>query len=188
MITTPLSGRQVVLSQAVTADFGYTGFYQERAACLDLTWFRAYDANKARWLSRDPLGEGLGPNLYNYVGNNILGWVDPSGLGPEPPGGPWFPVPNYPPGTPWKPVPGTPQRPIKWVPDSKFKLPGGKGSRPQCSWDPEDDYWKLNDGYGNNSHPPANPPEGPPLPLPFWDFPFDIIPFIWIYTPGPNDT
>ena len=31
-------------------------------------------------LSRDPLGEGIGPNLYAYVGNDPIYWRDPLGL------------------------------------------------------------------------------------------------------------
>ena len=70
-------GRQTVLSQTVTADFGYTGFYVNKTMDLDLTWFRAYDANMGRWLSRDPLGERTGPNLYVYVSNDTFKYLDP---------------------------------------------------------------------------------------------------------------
>jgi RHS repeat-associated protein len=102
-------GRQTKLSGDLDSDFGYTGFYIERTVCLDLTWYRAYDPEKGRWLSRDPLGElqgfhfdnfdseqdftglvdGLsyldptetsGVNLYAYVSNNSIKSVDPEGL------------------------------------------------------------------------------------------------------------
>ena len=73
-------GRQTKLSGSMDADFGYTGFYQEKAAGLDLTWFRAYDAEKGRWLSRDPLGEFTGLNLYAYIMNSVLSFVDRYGL------------------------------------------------------------------------------------------------------------
>ena len=36
------------------ADFGFTGQFYEAETGLDLTWFRAYNAQLARWLSRDP--------------------------------------------------------------------------------------------------------------------------------------
>lgn len=42
--------------------------------------YRAYDANLARWISRDPIGENGGPNLYGYVQNNPLNLTDPLGL------------------------------------------------------------------------------------------------------------
>ena len=73
-------GRQAVFSQAVTTDFGYTGMYMERAANLELTLYRAYDANMGRWLNRDPLAEFAGNNLYEMVNNNPFQWVDPFGL------------------------------------------------------------------------------------------------------------
>jgi hypothetical protein len=34
----------------------------------------------ARWLSRDPLGEGADATLYSYVGNNPIDRIDPLGL------------------------------------------------------------------------------------------------------------
>jgi uncharacterized protein RhaS with RHS repeats len=34
----------------------------------------------ARWLSPDPIGEAGGVNLYGYVENSPLNWVDPLGL------------------------------------------------------------------------------------------------------------
>ena len=82
-------GRQTKLSGDVDADFGYAGFYQEKAAGLDLTWFRAYDPEKGRWLSRDPLENFIGvnyyldngdANLYQFVKNNSIRLVDPFGL------------------------------------------------------------------------------------------------------------
>ncbi len=35
------------------------------------------------WLSRDPIGEDGGINLYGYVLNNPLNWIDPLGLDTE---------------------------------------------------------------------------------------------------------
>jgi len=47
---------------------------------LYLTHYRVYDPVTARWLSRDPLGEGEGVNLSAYVGNNPINLMDPLGL------------------------------------------------------------------------------------------------------------
>ncbi len=72
-------GRSTKLSGDMDADFGYTGFYVNKTTGLDLTWFRAYDPEKGRWLNRDPMGERIG-NLYSMVWNNPLKWTDLLGL------------------------------------------------------------------------------------------------------------
>ena len=45
---------------------------------LDLVYYnyRHYSPSDGRWLSRDPIEEQGGYNLYGFVGNNILGTVD----------------------------------------------------------------------------------------------------------------
>ena len=42
--------------------------------------FRNYLPHLGRWATRDPLGEAGGLNLYAFVGNNPVNWVDPWGL------------------------------------------------------------------------------------------------------------
>jgi RHS repeat-associated protein len=51
-----------------------------RQSGLSLYPFRAYDSGLQRWLSRDPIGEQGGINLYGFVGNNPMSRVDPYGL------------------------------------------------------------------------------------------------------------
>jgi RHS repeat-associated protein len=58
----------------------FTGHYQHAASGLVLAPYRAYDAELGRWLSEDPIGEEGGVNLYGYVGNGVVGRVDPLGL------------------------------------------------------------------------------------------------------------
>lgn len=60
--------------------FGYAGMYQHQPSGLNLTWYRAYDPQTARWLSKDPIEEAGGLNLYGYVGRSPLTGVDPYGL------------------------------------------------------------------------------------------------------------
>ena len=54
--------------------------HYEAADGLSLTLYRAYSADLGRWLSRDPLAEAAGLNLYAYVANNPIKYVDPLGL------------------------------------------------------------------------------------------------------------
>ena len=61
-------------------DFNFTGLYRHGKSNLDLATYRAYDPDLGRWLSRDPIGEQGGLNLYRYVRNNTANQIDPLGL------------------------------------------------------------------------------------------------------------
>jgi len=94
-------GNQVKLAGDMDSDFGFTGFYVERTVNLDLTHYRAYDPDKAVWISRDPIEEMFGSkvyssgvgdaDLYRYVRNDPMGLVDTVGLNS---GGPYHPPPG----------------------------------------------------------------------------------------------
>ncbi len=43
-------------------------------------FLRFYDPNLQRWISRDPIGEDGGFNLYGFIGNDPMGMLDPWGL------------------------------------------------------------------------------------------------------------
>lgn len=73
-------GARSKLSGDLEATAGFTGHYFHPPSGLHLTAFRAYDAATGRWLSRDPLGEIDGLNLYAYVRNRPLSAHDPLGL------------------------------------------------------------------------------------------------------------
>lgn len=71
---------RMLSSFGTQADFGYAGMFRHQASGLYLTQYRAYDPNAGRWLSRDPIGEQGGINLYAYVDGNPVNSVDPLGL------------------------------------------------------------------------------------------------------------
>jgi RHS repeat-associated protein len=62
------------------ADFGYTAHYTHESSGIILAPYRGYDPITGRWLSRDPIGEKGGVNLYQYVRNAPSEAIDPLGL------------------------------------------------------------------------------------------------------------
>jgi RHS repeat-associated protein len=64
------------------ADFGYTGHYTHEASGLILAPYRGYDPATGRWLSRDPIEEEGGVNLYGYVENRPVSFFDSLGFEP----------------------------------------------------------------------------------------------------------
>jgi RHS repeat-associated protein len=73
-------GNRTRLSGDVETAVGYTGHHHHGKSGLVLTWYRAYDPDTGRWLSRDPIEEEGGLNLYGYVGNNPVYDADFLGL------------------------------------------------------------------------------------------------------------
>jgi RHS repeat-associated protein len=61
-------------------DFGFTGHYYHAPSGLHLTLYRAYSAELGRWLSRDPIDERDGFNLFEYADNGPTLNVDALGL------------------------------------------------------------------------------------------------------------
>jgi len=90
-------------SGTVGTPFGYAGYQYHAASGLNLTLFRAYDAALGRWLSRDPIFEEGGVNLYGYVGNSPINFSDPTGLAGLITKGPpnkWVQTESFPDGSP----------------------------------------------------------------------------------------
>jgi RHS repeat-associated protein len=75
-----LWGRQTKLAGDVEADFGYAGYYELAGTRLKLTWFRGYNADLGRWLSRDPIGLLGGLNDAHFVLGNPVKYFDLWGL------------------------------------------------------------------------------------------------------------
>ena len=73
-------GKRTKVSGDLESDFGFTGHYEHAPSALTLAPFRAYDSGMGRWMSRDPIEESGGLNLYGYVGGNVAGAVDPLGF------------------------------------------------------------------------------------------------------------
>ncbi|MCI5115755.1 MAG: RHS repeat-associated core domain-containing protein [Candidatus Electrothrix sp. AX1] len=44
--------------------------------------YRFYWPSVGRWINRDPIGEAGGINLYGFVGNDPVNWIDPNGENP----------------------------------------------------------------------------------------------------------
>ncbi len=70
---------RVLTDPPSSTTIGYTGHYYHEKSGLTLAPYRAYDANLGRWLSRDPIEEEGGINLYGYCQNDSVNYVDPDG-------------------------------------------------------------------------------------------------------------
>jgi RHS repeat-associated protein len=57
---------------------GEVGLYRDLANFL-YARARYLSSVKGRWVSRDPIGFGGGVNLFKYVSNGPLTWIDPNG-------------------------------------------------------------------------------------------------------------
>jgi RHS repeat-associated protein len=60
--------------------YAYTGREYDPEIGLYYYRNRYYDPRIGRFITQDPLGMVDGPNLYTYVNNNPVNWVDPWGL------------------------------------------------------------------------------------------------------------
>jgi RHS repeat-associated protein len=70
--------RQIVPASAVI-DIRFPGQYYDAETGLHYNYHRYYDPSIGRYISADPIGQAGGVNLYSYVGNNPLNWIDPTG-------------------------------------------------------------------------------------------------------------
>jgi RHS repeat-associated protein len=63
-----------------SVDFRFAGLFYHQPSGLYLAVYRAYDPLVGRWLSRDPLEEAGGVDLYSSVKNDPINRTDPYGL------------------------------------------------------------------------------------------------------------
>ncbi len=61
-------------------NFRFQGQYFDTETGLHYNYHRYYDPQLGRYITPDPIGLDGGINLFAYVGNNPVNWVDPLGL------------------------------------------------------------------------------------------------------------
>jgi RHS repeat-associated protein len=64
--------------EGIENNFRFPGQYYDQETNLHYNLNRYYDPKLGRYLRTDPFGQGL--NLYAYVFNNPVSWIDPLGL------------------------------------------------------------------------------------------------------------
>ncbi len=72
-------GKQLKKAGSLDADFGFANYYLHTRSGLSLTRMRAYSSSFGRFISRDPIHEKGGLNLFAYVNNKPIQFTDPSG-------------------------------------------------------------------------------------------------------------
>ena len=68
---------------AFSSRYQFTGREFDSFSGLQFSRARFYDPNLGRFISEDPIGFGGGINMYAYVGNHSVMFVDPLGLFPS---------------------------------------------------------------------------------------------------------
>jgi RHS repeat-associated protein len=76
----PFGEPLVTTGVAATLPFGFSTKYLDSETGLNYYGFRYYNPSTGRWLSRDPIEERGGLNLYAHVVNSPVNWIDPLGL------------------------------------------------------------------------------------------------------------
>ena len=78
-------GKVLATSGSVEQPFQFSTKRYDAETGLNYYGYRFYSPAIERWMNRDPLGEDGGINLYGFVENNPVNWVDPWGLEKLPP-------------------------------------------------------------------------------------------------------
>lgn len=77
-------GRATKIKGNLDADFQYAGYYYHQSSKFSLAVYRAYAASFGKWINRDPIEEAGGMNLYAYVLNSPIQYLDSNGTVYEP--------------------------------------------------------------------------------------------------------
>jgi RHS repeat-associated protein len=72
-------GQPTKIQGSLDCDFQYAGYCYEPTSGFSLTRYRAYSPAIGRWISRDPINERGGVNLFSYVNNGPVDYLDPDG-------------------------------------------------------------------------------------------------------------
>ncbi|MCI5227696.1 MAG: RHS repeat-associated core domain-containing protein, partial [Candidatus Electrothrix sp. AX2] len=73
-------GRLPVLVSSLDQAFRFSTKAFDEQTGLAYYGYRFYAPGVGRWINRDPIGEAGGINLYGFVGNGPVNWVDPNGF------------------------------------------------------------------------------------------------------------
>ena len=69
----------LIAKRGTAQPFGFSTKRTDQATGLVYFGARWYAPHLGRWMTKDPLGETGGLNLYAYVFNNPINWIDPYG-------------------------------------------------------------------------------------------------------------
>ena len=68
---------------AAACPFGFSTKHQDDETGIVMYPYRPYNPSSGRWLSRDPIEEQGGVNLYGFLANDGRNKIDPDGLAPK---------------------------------------------------------------------------------------------------------
>jgi RHS repeat-associated protein len=73
-------GETTVTVSTITNNLGFPGQYRDAETGPNYNYYRDYNPVIGRYIEADPIGLSGGDNLYSYVADNPVFWVDPLGL------------------------------------------------------------------------------------------------------------